>query len=304
MTVSEWIARNTSSLSGSTVAVSGTTGGLGTALCNHLASLGASLILLDRNPGRSRALGDELSSKYGVDVKYVTVDMEDVSSVKAACKVLSAEPPDVLIHNAGAYMIPRRTTPTGLDNVFQINFLSPYYMTRELLPVLRRRGGRVVAVGSIAHNYSESDPADVDFHTRVRSSEVYGNSKRYLMCALHELFRDEESASLSVVHPGISFTGITAHYPKVIFALIKHPMKVIFMKPPKACLSILMGIYEPCGYMEWIGPRLFDVWGFPAKKTLTTCSAEERCRIFITAERLYREMCEYETDCEKFEGNF
>lgn len=291
MTVSKWIEANTTSLTGKTVAVSGATGGLGHALCGHIASLGASLILIDRNRTRSEALASDLSKKHKIKTKCVTADMADIVSVKAACELLNREPIDFLILNAGAYKIPRSITDAGFDNVFQINFLSPYYMTRTLLPLLQQRRGRVIAVGSIAHNYSQSDPEDIDFRTHTRPSKVYGNSKRYLMFALHELFKGEHRSSLSVVHPGISFTGITDHYPKVIFALIKHPMKVIFMKPQKACLSILRGIFEPCGYMEWIGPCLFDVWGYPKKSRLTSCSEEESRRIFETAERLYIKLC-------------
>ena len=163
-------------------------------------------------------------------------------------------------------------------------------MTMELLPLLRERGGRVIAVGSIAHDYSESDPDDVDFSTRERASRVYGNAKRYLMFSLYELFAGETDATLSVVHPGITFTGITAHYPKVIFALIKHPMKVIFMRPKKAALSLLSGAYESCGYHEWIGPRFFNVWGLPRKKRLHTATAEESARIFRSAQRIYEEI--------------
>ncbi len=290
MTVSKWIARNTSSLAGKTVAVSGTTGGLGRALCEHIAALGASLILVDRNPERSGAYAAELSAKYNVETKCITADMADIASVKAACELLAHEPIDFLILNAGAYKIPRCITDAGYDNVFQINFVSPYYMTRSLLPLIQERAGRVIAVGSIAHNYSRSDPDDIDFRTRERASRVYGNSKRYLMFALHELFRAQHGVSLAITHPGISFTGITSHYPRVIFALIKHPMKVIFMKPRKACLSILRGIFEPCGYMDWIGPRLFDVWGFPRKRKLRTCTSPESRRIFETAERIYSEI--------------
>ena len=46
-------------------------------------------------------------------------------------------------------------------------------------------------------------------------------------------------------------------------------MKVIFMKPKKAALSIIQGIYDECEYLEWIGPRFFDVWGMPKKKKLS-----------------------------------
>ncbi len=283
----KWLNENTASLAGKTVAVTGTTGGLGKELCRFIASLGARLILMDRNRTRSEAFRDELIGEYKCEVSCININLEEIESVKAATEELKSREVDVFIHNAGAYSIPRKTCATGFDNVFQINFASPYYIIREMLPSLKERAGRVVIVGSIAHNYSKIDIRDVDFATRERASKVYGNAKRYLMFSLYELFKNEENVTLSVTHPGISFTNITSHYPKVIFALIKHPMKVIFMKPKKACLSTLKGIFTPCGYHEWIGPRLFDVWGMPKKKKLKTCTEEESKKIGLIAEELY-----------------
>ena len=291
MTVRRWMKVNTASLVGRTVAITGTTGGLGRSLCRHLAGLGANLILLDRSTERSEAFRAELLREFSnVNIQCVRMDLEDMGSVRKAVSVLEHLPLDVLIHNAGAYSIPRKTCDTGWDNVFQINFLAPYYMTRRLLPQLRSARGRVIVVGSIAHNYSETDPKDVDFHTRVKASKVYGNAKRYLMFSMYELFREETEVSLSVTHPGITFTNITAHYPKVIFALIKHPMKVIFMRPRKASLSVLRGVFDSCGDCEWIGPRWFGIWGFPKKTRLRTASADEQRRIGETAERLMKEL--------------
>lgn len=291
MNTEKWIRENTESLAGKSVTVFGSTGGIGRELCRHLAGLGADLILADRNAERSKAGGEELKRLYPeVKIEYVTADLEDILSVKAACEKLKMMKPDVVIHNAGAYSIPRHKCSTGFDNVFQINFASPYYITKELLPVLRERQGRVIAVGSVAHNYSKTDPADVDFSTRTKSSLVYGNAKRYLMFALHGLFQGETEAHLAVTHPGITFTNITAHYPKLIFAVIKHPMKVIFMKPRTAALSILQGMFDSTAYHEWIGPAVFDVWGMPKKRLLPTVSVEESRSIFETAEKIYGEM--------------
>ena len=288
MNIQTWLDKNTANLHGKTVAVTGSTGGLGKELCTHLASLGASLILLDRNAERSESHAADLRQRFpGITLSRIPLDLEDLSSAAAAVQELSRREIDVFIHNAGAYSIPRHTCESGYDNVFQINFATPYYMIRELLPVLRERRGTVVAVGSIAHNYSKIDEADVDFHSRTAASKVYGNAKRYLMFALHELFREETDVRLAIVHPGITFTNITAHYPKLIFAVIKHPMKVIFMKPKKAALSILRGLFDNTEYGTWIGPALFDVWGFPKKKALTTCSAEERAIIATIAEDVY-----------------
>ena len=78
-----------------------------------------------------------------------------------------------------------------------------------------------------------------------------------------------------MVHPGITFTGITDHYPKWLFTLIKHPMKVLFMSPNRAALSVLRGVFEPTAYGRWIGPWLFNVWGLPCKRKLHTFSWTE-----------------------------
>ena len=107
------------------------------------------------------------------------------------------------------------------------------------------------------------------------------------MFSLYELFKNETEATLAVTHPGITFTNITAHYPKLIFALIKHPMKVIFMSAEKAALSIVKGLFDKTEYHTWHGPCLFDVWGLPSKKKLGTCSENESLRIAEIANNVY-----------------
>ncbi len=286
MKTSKWIEKNTVSLSGKTVAISGATGGIGRELCRHIAALGASLVLIDRNREKSLALTRDLKEEFpSLKIQNITLDLEDIEAVKKVAEELKSDTPDFLILNAGAYHIPRHKCSSGYGNVFQINFVSPYYLARTLLPKIRERGGRIVAVGSIAHNYSKADFSDIDFSTREKSSKVYGNAKRYLMFSLFAL--DPEGETVAVTHPGITFTNITAHYPKLIFAVIKHPMKIIFMKPRRASLSILYGLFEPTPKNEWIGPRFFNVWGLPKRQTLYTCGETEADEICEVAEKIY-----------------
>ena len=288
MNINKWLKRNCESLKGKTVAITGSTGGLGKELCVYLARLGANLVLIDRNREKSECLAKMLKENFSARVTLVTADLEDMYSVTVATELVKKEKPDIFIHNAGAYSIPRHKTKQGIDNVFAINFASPYYMIKELIPTLSQTNGRVIAVGSIAHNYSKSDPDDIDFSNQTASSKVYGNAKRYLMCALWELFKNESQVKLAITHPGITPTGITAHYPAWIYAIIKYPMKIIFMRPRVAALSILKGAFEDTGYMEWIGPWLFSIWGRPKKKKPGTVTELESKRIFETAEQLVR----------------
>ena len=271
-----WFAKYTHSLQGRRVAVVGATGGIGVHLCRHLARLEAQLILLGRSRQKNEDLMAALRREFpALSVEYIPLDLEDAASVDAAAEALSARPLHVLIHNAGIYAVPRYETAQGVDNVFTVNCLSPYRLTRLLEPALAAAGGRVVVVGSIAHNYSRIDPDDVDFSAHPEASLAYGNAKRHLMLAMYRHFEGVKDITLSVVHPGITFTNITAHYPKWLFALIKYPMKLVFMPPRRAALSVLRGVFEPTAYGEWIGPRLLDVWGLPRKRTLRTFTAEE-----------------------------
>lgn len=273
-----WLDKNFPSLKNKTVAVSGATGGIGTALCNYLAYLGANIICLDRNADKSYHLINSLKFKYPyLQAKHLTLNLENIAQVKSVAEQLKNLNIDYLVLNAGAYKISRHKCDTGYDNVFQINFISPYFLACELAPFIKQRQGRIVAVSSIAHNYSHIDTSDIDFSGYKASSKVYGNAKRFLTIALYELFNGNNT--LSVTHPGITLTGITSHYPKPIFAILKYPMKVIFMSPKKASLCILIGLFDNTDKNEWIGPRFFNIWGLPKKQTINTCSDTEAQQI-------------------------
>ena len=82
MNIKKWLSQSTHSLSGKTVAVTGTTGGLGKELCRYLAALNANLILLDRNATRSNAFRDELLALHpNISVECINVDLEDICTV-------------------------------------------------------------------------------------------------------------------------------------------------------------------------------------------------------------------------------
>ena len=272
------------------MAISGSTGGLGKALCAHMAALGvARLILLDRNAGKAEALKNALTAAHpDLCVEFVLTDLADMHSVENAAKTLETQPIDALILNAGAYSIPRHTCDTGYDNVYQINFISPYFLARTLIPEIRKKGGKIVAVSSIAHDYSKIDENDVDFRTREKSSSVYGNAKRFLTYSLMPL------EDVNITHPGITLTNITAHYPEYIFKLIKRPMKIIFMSPEKASLCILAGLFSstPASEESWIGPKFWGIWGLPCKRPLSTATQEEKDSICAIADNIFNELSE------------
>ncbi len=293
MNVDKWIKQNAHNLDGQTIAITGSTGGIGKQVCKILASLNANLILLNRSMDSSNKQKEELlnvNPKIKIDI--LTIDMSDFNSVKNCIENLKKfDKIDTLILNSGAYAIPRKITDIGYDNVFQINFVSPYFLVKSILPILRKsKNPKVVLTSSIAHNYSKIDEKDIDFRTRKKSNKVYGNSKRFITFSLMELFKGNSDIALSIVHPGITFTNITNHYPKLIYHIIKYPMKVIFISNKKACLNIIKGVFDKTDYMQWIGPSASNIWGYPKKKKLKTCTKEESQKIFEISESIYKKL--------------
>lgn len=279
-------------LQGRLAAVTGATGILGGELCRLLLQNGADLVLLCRSRQKAEQLCGRLRQEFpAASLQVMELDLEQMDSVRAVAQRLSELPLSLLIHAAGAYHLSRKPGTAGYDPVFQINFVSPYYLTRQLLPTLRcQPDARVVAVGSIAYRFAPINPQDVDFSSRREPRFVYGNAKRFLMFSLGELFQYKKQVSLSLVHPGITPTGITAHYPKALSALIYLPMRLLFTPPRRAVRSLFRGVLEPCGSETWIGPRFFGIWGRPRKQRLTGVSQQERRQIGALAEAIYQSL--------------
>ena len=292
MKFEKWLNKNCQSLKGKRVVVTGATGGLGREICDYLARLEADITLACRNQVLADKLSVELREKYpNISVDFVALDLSNLDSVKTCIKEIKKyKGIDILINNAGVYNIPLKTLDSGYNNVFQINFVYTYYLTKELLPELEKKeGSTCITLGSVAHNYSKITTEDIDFSSSKKSSKIYGNSKRFLMFSLYELFKDSK-VNLAIVHPGVTLTNMTNHYPKAINWLVKIGIKLVFPSPKNATRSIIWGTSMPTAYHEWLGPSIFKVWGKPKKSKLTTCSEEESRQIFLIAEEIYNKI--------------
>lgn len=256
------------------MAISGSTGGIGRQLCLSLSRLGANIICLDRNAEKVKELARELTE---TDVRHILCDLSDMQSVHRAADELEKADVDVLILCAGAYHIPRVTCDSGYDNIFQINFLAPYYLAARMKPHLLKRGGKVVTVSSLSVALTRFDPEDPEKATG-NAVTAYGNAKRCLLFSLSSLY--DGSDALSLTHPGISPTGITSGYPRLIKAAIKYPMKLVFMSPKKASNCVLRGVFQATERGKWIGPRILGIWGKPKLTEIKSYNDRESDIVF------------------------
>ena len=198
-------------MAGRTVLVTGPTSGLGRAVTDALAALGARVVLVGRSPERLAALRDSLVREHGEDrFPIVVADMGSLESVKAAAsRVLATETRlDVLIDNAGAIFPERTVGPDGIEATLATLAVGPFAIEAGLLPLMARTpGARVVAVTS-GGMYTQAVRLDDLQHERESWSgpRAYARAKRIQVALMREWNRRLAGSGIDVaanaMHPG------------------------------------------------------------------------------------------------------
>lgn len=137
------------------VAITGASGGFGSAIARRYADLGCRLILTGRRAEALHALKDTLS----VPVHLVVFDVRDRQATEAAFAGLPADfrDIDVLVNNAGLALGQEPAAEASLDDwetMIETNNKGLVTCTRLVLPGMIARGrGHIVNIGSTAGNY-------------------------------------------------------------------------------------------------------------------------------------------------------
>jgi 3-oxoacyl-[acyl-carrier protein] reductase len=142
---------------GRRVVVSGGGTGIGRAVAERFAKDGDEVVILGRREGVLEDTARELNEACGSE--RVTTQVADLANPEqvagAAERIASCGPVDVLVNNAGGNV--GGGSPTSLADVaagwrrdFDGNVLTAVLLTEALEPSLRRPGGRIVTITSIA----------------------------------------------------------------------------------------------------------------------------------------------------------
>lgn len=270
------------------LAITGSTGSLGFEVVKKLVN-DYELILVNRNKEKSESQKQKLLEiNPNAKIDILICNMEDIHSVKELTNKLIDLKIDYLIINAGVLVKDKHITNFGYDNVFTTNFLAPYYLINRLkendLP-----NKKVVALGSVASKWGKYDANDIDHRNYKSKNKRYGNSKKFLMASLMELYKDDLN-KMSIAHPGITLTNMTKNYNKFIKIITICFMTIFFQGKKKASRSIVMAINTNTNYLEWIGPHILGVYGKPKVCKIKKLKQDEIDKITDASIKLYSEI--------------
>ncbi|MFJ9644047.1 SDR family NAD(P)-dependent oxidoreductase [Streptomyces sp. NPDC101206] len=174
-------------VNGSTVLLTGATGGLGTALAGALAAKGASLVLTGRREDALKAVADRFGARA------VVADLADPSDVERLAQECADV--DVLVANAA---LPSsgdvlEYTPDQVERALAVNLHAPVLLARLLAPRMLKAGrGHIAFVGSLSGKAAS------------RSSSLY-NATKFGLRGFALAFRQDlrgTGVGVSLVQPG------------------------------------------------------------------------------------------------------
>lgn len=180
--------------------VTGATKGIGRAIVERFAQEGYQVAFCARTAADVDAFKQQLEQEYGVQVIGKAVDMSQKQAVKDfAQEVLQAWPRiDVLVNNAGVFIPCALTDPStedAFETMMDLNLLSAYYLTQQVLPRMIEQGdGQVFNMCSIAS---------------IMPYGAYAVSKHALLGfsrALREEVK-EKGIRVTAVMPGATYTA-------------------------------------------------------------------------------------------------
>jgi short-subunit dehydrogenase len=137
-----------------TALITGASSGIGLELAHLFAQDGYRLVLVARNRGALRQLGDDLQSRYGITVRIAPKDLAHPASPDELYHELqeSGVMLDVLVNNAGfgASGAFQQTKWTDESEMIQVNITALTHLTKLFLPQIRAREGKLLNVASVA----------------------------------------------------------------------------------------------------------------------------------------------------------
>ncbi|MGO4104636.1 SDR family NAD(P)-dependent oxidoreductase [Leifsonia sp. YAF41] len=212
-------------LQGMTIVVTGASSGLGREAAKTLAERGAEVAVVGRNPERTRAVAAEVGGQAFL------ADFASFGEVRALADALLERYPSitVLANNAGGLVSKRTMTEDGHELTIQSNFLSPFLLTRLLLPRLEATASaagidpvtdaaghavRVISTASVANRVGQLRLDDLDWEKRRWNGgwRAYGTAKIATILFTRELARRTRDTGIAAYsfHPGFVSTRFGA----------------------------------------------------------------------------------------------
>jgi NAD(P)-dependent dehydrogenase (short-subunit alcohol dehydrogenase family) len=194
--------------------VTGATDGIGLVTAETLASMGATVVVVGRNRGKTEAVLRRIKDHTGnPSVDYLLADLTSQDQIRRLAKTFTEKfsKLHVLVNNAGGFFLTRQESVDGIEMTWALNHLSYFLLTNSLLDViLSSAPARIINVSSNAHYREGLDLDALGKPCRYNALRAYGRTKLANVLFTYQLARrlDGTGVTANILHPGLVKTNI------------------------------------------------------------------------------------------------
>jgi NAD(P)-dependent dehydrogenase (short-subunit alcohol dehydrogenase family) len=202
-----------SRINGKVCVVTGSNSGIGKETALALSGMGATVVMAVRDRERGEKARAEIVGETGKDAIHLMIcDLSSMDSVRQFAKEFRRKYDRLhaLVNNAGVFVGKREVTVDGFERTLAVNYLAPFLLTQELLPLLKSSApSRIINIGSGMHRSGRIDFNDLQCR-KCNAMKAYANSKLMLTTYTYELSRRLQGTgvTVNVVEPGFVATNL------------------------------------------------------------------------------------------------
>ena len=203
--------------------VTGASSGIGKSAAKALVAQGWRVIGVGRNPERCQSAEAEIGGLPDAEFTMLRADLSSLSETARIAQEIARIAPriDALLNNAGGVLPKQIVTQEGFEATFAANHLSPFYLTRQLLPILLSTASpsseakaRVINVSSAAHEYCPNmNWNDLNLTKNFSTGGAYCQAKLASLLFTRELAHrfGNQGIVAHAMHPGVVDSNFWSH---------------------------------------------------------------------------------------------
>jgi len=186
------------------ILITGSTDGIGKIAATKLANDGHQIILHGRNAEKLSKVVNEIKAISGNEniTSYVAdfSKLGDVKSMSAKIKE-DLKSIDILVNNAGIFKASNPITESGLDIRMVVNYLAPFVLTNDLLPLLQQsENPRVINLSSAAQE--TVSPQFLQKNSQLSDNPAYAQSKLAILLWSFHFAKQHPKLTTIALNPG------------------------------------------------------------------------------------------------------
>jgi len=197
------------------VLITGSTDGIGKQTALKLADIGYEVWLHGKNYDKLENARDFIientnnENVFGIAADFTSLQQVKKMSIELRHAVDSL---DIIINNAGIINSVYEKTVDGFESVFQVNYLSHFLLTQDLLPLMKGvASGRIINVASKIYSkmFDKHNLYPLNADDFV-ANKVYSDTKLYNILFTFKLARMLKGSNIiaNCLHPGVIDTKL------------------------------------------------------------------------------------------------